>query len=199
MKFRLDVNSTNGDTVHYTDFSNEYIDSIIDIGTKSFGNNYITRDEILKCIDKDNNMCTLAVDKDTNEVLGYCLFFGENMDKAQENFRIPKEELIAVTGSDSSICHAKSIALRKEYEGRGIGGNLFNKTLNKAQKIGYKVAWCPAWKRGEFIPAEKVLLKNGFTYFKTVSNIWEKDKNYRCVDCKGPCKCDAAIYYKVLN
>lgn len=195
----MEVASTNGTQVHYSDFSHEYIDGIIDIGIKSFGENYITKEEILKYVNKDNEMCTLAIDKNTNEILGYCLFFEENMDKAEKDFHIPKTDLISITGSDSSICHAKSIAIRKTCESRGIGFNLFDKTINKAKNLGYKVAWCPAWKRGDFIPVEKVLLKSGFTYFKTVSNIWEKDKNYKCVDCNGPCKCDAAIYYKLLN
>ncbi|MDQ5983709.1 MAG: hypothetical protein RUMPE_00735 [Eubacteriales bacterium SKADARSKE-1] len=195
----MEASSTNGSTVFYSDFSSKYIDDIIDIGTQSFGENYITREEILKHIKEDNEMCTLAIDADTNEVLGYCLFFEENMDSAQKDFKIPKEELISITGSNSNICHAKSIAVRKNCESKGIGYNLFEKTLNKAKKMGYKIAWCPAWKRGDFIPAEKVLLKSGFKYFKTVSNMWEKDKSYKCIDCKGPCKCDAAIYYKLLN
>lgn len=187
------------ETVQYVDFDERYLDSVLDIATDRFGENYINREQILGLTSKDDAMCSIAVDGEAKDVLGYCLFFEENMESASKAFKIPKDEMIAVTGSDSSLCHTKSMALRKGAEKRGLGYNLFNRTLDKAQKIGYKVAWCPAWKRGDYIPVEKVLLRSGFNYFKTVHRMWEDDKDYRCIDCKGPCKCDAAVYYKILN
>lgn len=184
--------------VTYSNFANEYLDDMINVAVGRFGENYIDRKKILDHVNCDNEMCTLALDENGN-VLGYCLFFEDNMNSAEKDFKIPKQELISVTGSDSSICHTKSMALRKDCEKMGLGYNLFNRTLNKAQKIGYKAAWCPAWKRGSYVPVKNVLLKSGFTFFKTVHRIWEDDKNYTCVECNGPCKCDAAIYYKILN
>lgn len=183
----------------YSDFSNEYIDDIIDIGVKNFGENYITREEILKYVNKDNEMCTLAIDADTNKLMGYCLFFAQSVKEAQKDFNISNEELNLFKGLNlnKEICHAKSISISSECKGRGIGYELFKKTLDKAKKLGYKLVLCPAWKRGDFIPVEKILLKTGFTYLKTVSNMWEDNKDYKCVDCNGPCKCDAAIYYKI--
>ena len=185
--------------VQYVDFDERHLDGMLDIAIDRFGENYIDRDKILHFVNKDEAMCSIAVEKDTKDVLGYCLFFEENMDRASKDFKIPKEEMIAVTGSDSSLCHTKSMALKRGSERKGLGYNLFNRTLDKAQKIGYKVAWCPAWKRGDDMPVEKVLLRSGFNYFKTVHRIWEDDKTYRCIDCNGPCKCDAAVYYKILN
>lgn len=185
--------------VQYVDFDERYLDGMLKIAIDRFGENYIDKNKILSLADKDEAMCSLAVSADTKDVLGYCLFFEENMEKASKDFKIPKDEMIAVTGSDSSLCHAKSMALKRGSEKRGLGYNLFNRTLDKAQKIGYKVAWCPAWKRGDFIPVEKVLLRLGFNYFKTVHRIWEDDKDYKCIECHGPCKCDAAVYYKILN
>lgn len=187
------------DTIYYSDFSNKYIDGIIDVGVRNFGENYITREEILNYVNKDNEMCTIAIGTDTNKVLGYSLFFEENIDEAAKDFNIPKEELVLIAGSNKKICHAKSIAVSKDYTGKGIGYNLFNKTLNKAKNLGHKVVLCPAWKRGDVVPLEKILLKTGFTYFKTVSNMWKNEKKYMCVDCKGPCTCDAEIYYKLLS
>jgi len=185
--------------ISYVDFDDRYLDGILDVAIDRFGENYISKKQILDLVKRDNSMCSVAVNERNNDVLGYCLFFEENMDKASNDFKISKEEMISVTGSDSSICHAKSMALRRGSEKKGLGYNLFNRTLDKAKNIGYKVAWCPAWKRGDYIPAEKVLLRSGFSFFKTVHRIWENDKLYKCIDCKGPCKCDAAVYYKILN
>lgn len=153
----------------------------------------------MKTLDQSKGMCTVAIDKIKDEVLGYCIFFEESLKKAEKHFKIPVEELISVTGSGESICHTKSIALRGNCEKAGIGTELFKQTLDKAQKLGYKVAWCPAWIRENYVPVGNVLKRNDFTYYKTVGNLWEDDKDYKCIVCSGPCKCNAAVYYKILN
>ncbi|MBR1779767.1 MAG: hypothetical protein IJ758_04650 [Clostridia bacterium] len=183
--------------VRYIDFSEKYLDGILEIASARFGENYITKDQIFDLA--GNEMCSLAIGARDIDVLGYCLFYEENLDKASRDFKIPKEDMISVTGSDSYICHTKSMALREGVEKRGLGYNLFKRTLDKAKHLGYKIAWCPAWKRGNYIPVEKILSKCEFDFFRIVPRLWEDDKSYKCVECGGPCRCDAAVYYKILN
>ena len=190
---------SNSKNVEYRDFSLKYLDDIIKIANKRFGKNYYTRENFMKTLDQSKGMCTVAIDKLKDEVLGYCIFFEESLKKAEKHFKIPVEEFISVTGSGESICHTKSIALRGNCEKAGIGTELFKQTLDKAQKLGYKVAWCPAWIRENYVPVGNVLKRNDFTYYKTVGNLWEDDKDYKCIVCSGPCKCNAAVYYKILN
>lgn len=191
--------SNNSKNIEYKNFSSKYLDDIIKIANKRFGKNYYNRENFIENLNKSKGMCTVAIDKLKNEVLGYCIFFEESLKKAEKHFKIPIEELVSVTGSGESICHTKSIALKENCEKAGIGTELFRITLDKAQKLGYKVAWCPAWIRENYIPVGNVLKRNNFTYYKTVGNLWEDDKDYKCVVCSGPCKCSAAVYYKILN
>ena len=186
-------------SIDYKDFSLEYLDDILNIANSRFGKNYYTRESFIKNLDESKGMCTVAVNRSNNEVLGYCIFFEENLDKAEKHFKIPKEELEAIAGSGDPVCHTKSLALKEGCEKFGIGTELFRKTLDKATDLGYKAAWCPAWVRNDYIPVGNVLKKNDFTYYKTVGDLWKDDKDYHCVVCGGPCRCNAAVYYKILN
>ena len=188
-----------GSNIEYRNFDAKYLDEIVNIANSRFGKNYYSNENFMKTLERSKGMCSVAVDKNTNEVLGYCIFFEEDLKNAEKHFKIPEEELAYVSGSGESICHTKSIALKENCEKLGIGMGLFTRTLEKAKNLGYKSAWCPAWIHHGYIPVGNVLKKNNFTYYKTVGNLWEDDNDYKYIVCHGPCKCDAAIYYKILN
>lgn len=185
--------------IEYKNFSSEYLDEIINIANARFGANYYTKDSFMENLKSSKGMCTVAIDKDSNEVLGYCIFFEESIENAEKYFKVSKEELINVGNSREPICHAKSLAIKEKCENIGIGTKLFELTLDKAKNLGYKTAWCSAWLKGDDIPAKDILDKSGFIYYKTVSGLWKNNNKYRCIVCNGPCRCKDAIYYKILN
>ncbi len=185
--------------VAYLDFSRYFLNDMIKIADSRFGENYIKEKEILKNVETENEMCKLAVNKINGRLLGYCLFYDEDINTAEKTFKIPKEELIQVSGSSDNICHLKSLAISKDVEKSGIGQNLFGSCLEKAENLDFSAGWCPAWKRGNYVPAARILNLYGFKPYKTVSNLWFDDKEYKCIECKGPCVCECDVYFKKLK
>ena len=46
---------------------------------------------------------------------------------------------------------------------------------------------------------EKNLKKFGFCYLVNSKRVWYDKKELICPICNGRCKCDGAIYYKILE
>lgn len=185
--------------VAYKKFSPEYLDEVLKIANARFGENYYTKENFMETLNKSEGMCIVAIEKKTNEVLGYCIFYGEKLEEAEKHFKLSQEELSNISGGDEKICHTKSMAIKKKCEKAGIGSTLFEKTLEEAQKLGYKTALCPAWEINGQVPVANILDKNDFVYHSTVGDLWKDDENYKCVVCNGPCRCNAAIYYKKFS
>ena len=55
------------------------------------------------------------------------------------------------------------------------------------------------WKPGKIVPAGKMLKECGFDDLTEAKNVWYDDKDLVCPYCKGRCRCDAEVFYKLLN
>ena len=124
---------------------------------------------------------------------------GTNLEGLAKEFKLNKYEIKRIVGNDERICVAKSLVLQKDSEKAGLATELTRRGLEKAKRMGFYSCWSPLWIRKDgAVPAEHVIKRNGFTFYKVVHMLWVDDKDYKCLDCNGPCKCDAAIYYKIL-
>lgn len=185
--------------VKFIDFSPEYLDSMIELGEKRFGEMYTNRDKLYSYVTNKNNICKLAVDKESNRLLGFFLSHKTNVPNLSEEFKLTEDDIRNVVGGHENLCVAKSLVLQKDAEKYGLATELVREGMEKAKKMGYYSAWSPLWIRKDHsIPAKKVIERNGFKFSEISHMLWVDDKDYKCVDCHGPCKCDAAIYYKIL-
>lgn len=197
--FKLAHSGDNSEII-FSNFDLKYIDQLVETSNNTFGSNYIDKDSILKYVGDSSEMCTMAIDKNYDKLVGCCLFYEETIADAAKRFKMLEEEIHRYAGKADTICHTKQIWVLPEFKSTGLASRIFEKTLAKAKKIGLKTVLSPAWKRGdEYIPAEGILLKQGFERIKTIPMLWFDDKDYVCVECDGPCRCDGVIYYKNLD
>lgn len=181
------------------DFSKDYIKQVVNLANERFGKGYINEKKLLDYITSDKLFGTLIINKKNNNLLGYAIFLEKTLNDVKTDLKLSPKDIDNITeGLNENLCYIKSIALKKEYEKIGLGSKIFVETINKAIDKSLKIGICPAWKRKNEVPLKNVLLKSGFKYYNTVPLLWIDDKEYECVECKGPCCCDGEIYYKKL-
>ena len=188
--------SINKEGIIIKGFDEKYVDQYVDFANETFGENYIDKKTLLKHVNCENEMCTLAIEESSNRLIGFCIFYVETPKEIIKNCIFTRKELDMLRTDKKNICHIHSIAVKKEYQKSGISFELFESTLSKAKKLGFTFGFAIAWKRKDFIPAKKILINHGFIKLKTLSMPWYNNKTYSCIDCNGPCKCDGVVYYK---
>ena len=185
--------------IRFIDFLPQFSKEMVEIGNERFGNNYTNENKLRKYAEKENNICKLAIDIKNEKLLGFFLMHGTDISGLAKEFKLTAEEIKNFIGNNEKICVAKSLVLQKNSEKGGIATELVREGIEKAKKMGFYSSWSPLWIRKDgSIPAKKVIERNGFLFYKNAHMLWVDDEDYRCVDCNGPCKCDAAIYYKIL-
>lgn len=185
--------------IKFIDFSSQYLKEMVKLGNERFGNNYTNENKLRKYAENENNICKLAIDTKEDKLIGFFLMHGTNISGLSKEFKLKIDEINKFIGDNEKICVAKSLALQKNSEKGGIATELVRESLETAKRMGFYSSWSPLWIRKDgSIPAKNVIERNGYLFYKNVHMLWVDDKNYKCIDCDGPCKCDAAIYYKIL-
>ncbi len=186
-------------TVKCIDFRPRYLDQMVELGEERFGEKYTSESKLRSYIEKKDNICKLAVNGEGDRLLGFFLMHRTSVLGLAKEFKMKAPEIERVIGDNRKICVAKSLVLQKDVEKGGIATKLAQRGLEKAKSKGFYSCWSPLWIRKDgAIPAQNVIERLGFTFYKIVHMLWVDDKDYKCIDCKGPCKCDAAVYYKIL-
>lgn len=186
-------------TIKCIDFSLKYLNSMVKLGEERFGERYTNKDELRAYAENENNICKLAIDIENDKLLGFFLMHGTNITGLSKEFKLTTDEIKKISGNNEKICVAHTLVLQKYVEKFGLATELTKKGLEKAKEMRFHACWSPLWIRKDgSIPAQNVIERNGFTFYKVVHLLWVDDKNYKCIDCNGPCRCDAAIYYKIL-
>lgn len=172
---------------------------MVELGDGRFGENYTNEDKMQKYAENENNICKLAIEAKEDKLIGFFLMHGTTISGLAKEFKLKIDEIKNFIGDNEKICIAKSLALQKNSEKGGIATELVKESLEKAKRMGFYSSWSPLWiRKNGSIPAKHVIERNGYLFYKNVHMLWVDDGNYRCVDCDGPCRCDAAIYYKIL-
>ena len=185
--------------IKFIDFLPQYLKEMVELGNERFGKSYTNENKLRTYAENKNNICKLAIDTKEDKLIGFFLMHGTNISGLAKEFKLTQEEIKNFVGNNERICVAKSLALQRNSEKGGIATELVKESLEKAKEMGFYSSWSPLWIRKDgSIPAKTVIERNGFLFYKNVHMMWVDYKNYRCVDCDGPCKCDAAIYYKIL-
>lgn len=95
----------------------------------------------------------------------------------------------------------KTIAVAQEYQGVGIGTELFYIAIQDLTFSDVDLIIAIAWKSKTGINIERILQKFNFIRAFSVPNFWEKDsieEGFYCPVCgEPPCSCEAVVYYYV--
>lgn len=178
-------------------FNSEYTDDVIRLCDERFGKNYITKSDLKSFINHGAKF-TLALDED-KKLLALSMSYITDMGYASRYLSISAQEIKDVQGGDFPIGIIKFIVVARSAERLGLAHKLMDLEIENMKKGGAKFIWASLWKKGNVIPAKKIVEDYGFKYFKTVHNRLEDNHKYVCNFCHNvPCRCDDAIYYKMV-
>ena len=76
---------------------------------------------------------------------------------------------------------------------------MLERMLERLRETDAALAVCIAWKINGFVPLADNLTGCGFQYITDSHLVWYDHEDLVCPYCKGRCKCDAAVYYKMLE
>ena len=132
--------------------------------------------------------------------LGY--FYTQRL-KAIEIASVPgfRYDLIAsLCGPEEEIGLFRSTGLEEACRGTGLSDALMKHFQSRFEEYGLSLLLVPAWRQGSFVPAEQLLLRNGFHYFCDLIRPWADAAELKCSYCgQERCICDAVVYYKNIG
>jgi len=110
-----------------------------------------------------------------------------------------KDEIVGMIYGEiiESTAELKTVVVDPDYRNVGIASRLVKEFMSRCESSGVKRITSPAWKVGDGIPAERLLLRFGFVATKIIEGYWTEDsqaRGYRCPTCGFPCSCDAVIF-----
>ena len=110
-----------------------------------------------------------------DEVVGYC------------SAQIKQEELLGIL---------KTSVVRPDRQGHGIGDLMVKHRIKWLQEQGVQTIKSYAWFVDGVVPAQKMLMNNGFEPRDDIRGYWNKDHNkaFPCKICGENCNCVARIF-----
>lgn len=170
------------------------VKSILDI---QFGFDYITLDSLTDKIKDENSLCLIAL-KD-KEVLGVSIAAMGSAEIVSQSLLKEKDWFDENFKQYHLIGLRKQMAVKKTYQGKGIGTQLIQESTKQLSK-SCQVLITIVWEKDQDQKMKKIMAKNQFKSILTISNYWKKDsieKKYTCPACKIiPCTCSANIYVR---
>lgn len=111
------------------------------------------------------------------------------------------EQISLLCGPQEEIGVCRSIGIERKYRGSGISDALlihFQEYFVKKRNISLILV--PAWSKGGYVPAKKLLLRHGFKYLCDLITPWADNRELQCPYCKKErCICNAVVYYSGVS
>jgi len=96
------------------------------------------------------------------------------------------------------VAFFKSLFIKKDYQGKGLGKKLSNESIKVLKQMGAKAIVCHSWLESPNDSSRRYLHKMGFEKIKEYPQFWN-DLNYECIRCSPKkCVCTAVEMIKYL-
>jgi ribosomal protein S18 acetylase RimI-like enzyme len=168
------------------------VKSILD---NQFGFDYISVNELKNKLNNPNNLCLVA--KKGTEILGISVAIIGKSDELSHHLLEKKDWFINEFKDKKLIGVRKQMAVKKTYQGKGVGTQLMNESIHILNKT-CDVIVTIVWNQGDSQIMEKLMKKNQFRPILLIANYWKNDSikmKYNCSVCQIiPCTCSATIY-----
>ncbi len=178
----------------------EYLDQATQLCGKCVGENLYTKSIIEATIKQQNQQFFLLITPQKKAV-AYIYFKLINLREAELLSKKSLSKLKQIVKKDDLIIgNLQSIGVLAEYRKCKLSEYLMKVYLEYLLKnTQADIAFGVFWKKNGEIPMEKNLKKFGFCYLVNSKRVWYDKKELICPICNGRCKCDGAIYYKILE
>lgn len=171
------------------------VDFIKELADESFGDNYITTNDILSYLNSTDKFAFCIVNN--QEFIGFLFFKNYSNDVIQNYFLTQNDWFKKYFNSTKTIAIVTQIALTKKYRQQKLSSFLLHSCIEFIKtKCDTIISVC--WIKKENNNMKFLLLNNGFKNIKTLSNYWFQDsidKGYHCETCGlPPCQCSAEVF-----
>lgn len=178
------------------DLREDDFDSIIELGNKIHGYNYLDHKKLEQIYKKSclKGRCCSKVIYDRPRGKGALVGF--RLTYAPGNWEIdkwcsPEEWKVDL----DKVCYFKSNTVDETYRGLGIGSYLLEASTQTAQGMGALAGVTHIWLQSPGNSAFRYFTKNGGQLIYVWPSRWQEDSlynGYLCVICGNNCHCDAA-------
>lgn len=131
--------------------------------------------------------------------VGYLYFLLTDLAGAAERTKLPEERLLTLSPHLSPVGFLRSIGIDERFRGLGLSESLIAFALERLAALSAELVLGACWKKGEAIPMDRTLRSLGFCYLADAPRLWYDIPALICPHCGGRCRCDAAVYYKILE
>lgn len=168
---------------------------VASISEKEIGKNFISEEYLHYFL--NNPVADGIVAMAANDVAGFSFFQWCAKDELSKYIFVDKSWLKEILKNADLTGYRNLTAVKKEFQGRGIGSKLVDSSIEKLKKrtdIIVNVVWkAPGGKN-----LGKALERHGLKRIKTIPGYWREDslmRQYECAVCGlPPCCCTAEIY-----
>lgn len=136
----------------------------------------------------------------SGEAVGYIYF---RITDAQQIAADGKQNISTIRGlcrqKMGSVGKIQSIGLTQPYRKSGYGKYMIDFALEKFKSLHVEQVFIICWKKGDDVPLRSTLMQCDFLFLSTAKMVWFDHPRLHCPYCAGRCRCDAEIYYKILD
>lgn len=181
--------------IRITLFSSRYKKEVASISEKEMGKNFINEEYLNFFLDNPNAQGIVALVND--EVVGFSFFQWCVKDELSKYIFVDQGWLKEIFKNVDLIGYRNLTAVKKEFQGRGIGSKLVDNSIEELKKRAEVIANV-VWKAPGSKNLGKALERHGLKRVKTIRGYWREDslkRKYECAACGlPPCRCTAEIY-----
>lgn len=172
-------------------------EELVGFTEECFGEAYTFVPEMREFITNENNR--LYVEEEDGRIIGAVLFLNDDRDKIMEDMDVRGDDFDRISGG-KPILHHKFSIVRDDQRGRGLMTEMLDEAVKELESEGkYGALFTQGWIKQDTIPMENIFKRMGYKVYGRQIRPWWKYADRTCNICGGRCKCDAMVYYRILN
>jgi predicted N-acetyltransferase YhbS len=176
------------------------VNPILDFSDKWIGKNYFKKSELRQILLRGQvenlNASLVAVNED-NKIIGIRLTMAPeewHQDVTYSPFIRPSKWRVPI----NQVAYFKSLFVAREYQKKGIGRELSNRSIEILKKMGARAVLCHSWVESPQNSSKGYLRSMNFESVETHNQFWYY-KDYECIRCTpSPCLCRAEEMIKYI-
>jgi len=169
-------------------------DNLNNLCNRRFGTGYLDYKDFLDKI-KFPRLNLVAEDK--GKAVAMVSMIPTEAHKLAEFMQMDEQELLKDAAGRKMIRY-KTAVCDEDYEGKGIIHFLTGEIIRNVKEDNFGVILASVWKYNGKAPASRLLRSFEFKDLGERHMMWYNQKDYECVVCNGPCKCDAELFELIL-
>lgn len=134
----------------------------------------------------------------TGEIVGFCIGAVLDQEALRSYLLADEEDLPEGLKHADTVGVVRTISVREEYQGRGIGTDLVGSCVDECQASGCGVVCSVGWEDDGEVNIGGIMQRLGFSKVDRYESYWHEDsleKGYECETCgEPPCNCPAVLF-----